>query len=218
LKLRIIPLPGSKYAARLPIGKLDVIQNAKPATVRGFYQKWYHPKRMAILAVGDFDAHAGGVHKVLEQVQRIFNVESPHVWHEAAPPAFKHDPEPQVSIFSDTETTTASVSVDCKRPRQAVENHKDYRRTITEHLFHEAMSARLYKLAVSDEPPFYSASTAISFPCSTIETVNLAISVEEGDELSGLERAMIEIERVRTYGFGQAELERAKVRSLLLRY
>ena len=57
-------MKGSRYATRLPIGKLDVIKHAKPATVRGFYQKWYHPKRMAVVCVGDFEAHAGGVAEV----------------------------------------------------------------------------------------------------------------------------------------------------------
>lgn len=199
-----------QYASRLPIGKLDVIQNASPHTVRGFYQKWYHPKRMAILAVGDFDSHAGGVDKVLELVQRIFSVEPPHAWREAPAPPFHDDPELKVSVFSDSEATTAGVSIDCKRARQPVVDHKDYRRTITEHIFHEAMSSRLYKLAVSDDPPFYSASTTISFPSSTMETMNLGLSVEAGDELAGLEAALTELERVRARGFGEAEVQRAK--------
>ena len=51
--------------------------------------------------------------------------------------------------------------------------------------------------AVSDDAPFCSASTAISFPCSTMETMNLSLAVEEGAELAGLECALNEIERVR---------------------
>ena len=60
-------MKGTRYATRLPIGKMDVIQNAKPATARGFYQTWYHPRRMAILCVGDFSTHAGGADKVLDR-------------------------------------------------------------------------------------------------------------------------------------------------------
>jgi predicted Zn-dependent peptidase len=205
---------GSLYARRLPIGKLDIINNAKPATVRGFYQRWYHPRRMAIIAVGDFDAFCGGCSQVLQKIDELFNVTPPHKWTPAQAPAFESQGGIKVSFFSDAEATSSGVSVDCKRARQPVSDHKDYKRTIIEHLFHEAMSARLYKLAVSDEPPFYSASTAISFPCSTMETMNLSLSAEEGDELRGLEAALTEIERVRRFGFGAAEIERAKANLL----
>ena len=120
-------MKGTRYATRLPIGKMDVIQNAKPATARGFYQTWYHPRRMAILCVGDFSTHAGGADKVLEQVKAIFEVEPPHAWREAPPPPFVSSGEMDVSIFEDTEATAASVSVDVKRPRQPMSDHKDYR-------------------------------------------------------------------------------------------
>jgi len=47
-----------------------------------------------------------------------------------------------------------------------------------------------------------------------METMNLGLSMEEGEELSGLERALTEIERVRSLGFGSAEIERAKANLL----
>ena len=187
----------SMYAKRLPIGKLDIIKHAKPGTVRGFYQRWYHPRRMAIIAVGDFDAYAGGCEHVQQLIRQIFDVAPPHEWTAAEPPAFAEQGGIKVSVFTDREATSSGISVDCKRARQPVHNHRDYRRTIIEHLFLEAASSRLYKLAVSDDPPFYSASTAISFPCSTMETMNLSLAVQEGSELAGLESALNEIERVR---------------------
>lgn len=47
---------GSRYADRLPIGKLNVIESASSETLKAFYQRWYHPENMAIIAAGDFDA------------------------------------------------------------------------------------------------------------------------------------------------------------------
>ncbi|MBI3490450.1 MAG: insulinase family protein [Acidobacteria bacterium] len=46
----------SRYAERLPIGKPDVIRNAPVARLRAFYDTWYRPERMAVIAVGDIDA------------------------------------------------------------------------------------------------------------------------------------------------------------------
>src|SRR5438128_7267192 len=46
----------SRYAQRLPIGKPDIIRNAPPERLRAFYDTWYRPDHMAVVAVGDVDA------------------------------------------------------------------------------------------------------------------------------------------------------------------
>src|ERR1051326_7906434 len=48
----------SRYADRLPIGKPDIIRNAKVERLRAFYDTWYRPERMAVIAVGDIDPAA----------------------------------------------------------------------------------------------------------------------------------------------------------------
>lgn len=44
-----------RYAERLPIGLQSVIKGVPAATIRTFYEKWYRPDRMAVIAVGDFE-------------------------------------------------------------------------------------------------------------------------------------------------------------------
>ncbi len=48
----------SRYADRLPIGKPEIIRNAPVARLRAFYDTWYRPERMAVVAVGDIDPAA----------------------------------------------------------------------------------------------------------------------------------------------------------------
>src|SRR6185503_18386397 len=45
----------SRYAVRLPIGKPEILRNAPVARLRAFYDTWYRPELMAVVAVGDFD-------------------------------------------------------------------------------------------------------------------------------------------------------------------
>src|SRR5436190_20232561 len=45
----------SRYAERLPIGKPDVIRTAPVERLRAFYDTWYRPERMAVIAVGDVE-------------------------------------------------------------------------------------------------------------------------------------------------------------------
>src|SRR3954465_11588381 len=46
----------SHSAEPLPIGKPDILRTFKPERLRAFYDTFYRPDRMAIVAVGDMDA------------------------------------------------------------------------------------------------------------------------------------------------------------------
>jgi zinc protease len=46
---------GSRYAERLPIGKVAVLDTFHHEELRRFYNTWYRPDLQAIVAVGDFD-------------------------------------------------------------------------------------------------------------------------------------------------------------------
>ena len=59
--------PDNKYAHRMPIGTIDVIDNFKPDELRAYYKKWYRPDLQGIIIVGDID-----VDKVEAAVKRIF--------------------------------------------------------------------------------------------------------------------------------------------------
>ncbi|CAN0563508.1 unnamed protein product, partial [Ectocarpus sp. 12 AP-2014] len=52
---------GSLFEERLPIGLMSVIRTVPPETVRAFYARHYHPERMAVVAVGDFEDGGKGV-------------------------------------------------------------------------------------------------------------------------------------------------------------
>ena len=53
-------LKGSRYAERLPIGKVEVIKSFSHDTLRSFYNNWYRPDLMAVVVVGDIDTETGG--------------------------------------------------------------------------------------------------------------------------------------------------------------
>src|SRR6185503_406512 len=51
-------LKGSRYAERLPIGNIEIINSFKHERLTKFYADWYRPELMAVVAVGDFDKAA----------------------------------------------------------------------------------------------------------------------------------------------------------------
>ena len=45
----------SRFSDRLTIGDMEIVQNAPPEAFERFYDTWYRPDLMAVIAVGDFD-------------------------------------------------------------------------------------------------------------------------------------------------------------------
>ena len=45
----------SRYAERSPIGLTNIIETAPVEQLRAYYERWYRPDLMAVVAVGDFD-------------------------------------------------------------------------------------------------------------------------------------------------------------------
>lgn len=47
--------PDSKYAYRLPIGTMEVVDNFPYQALRDYYESWYRPDQQGIIVVGDID-------------------------------------------------------------------------------------------------------------------------------------------------------------------
>src|SRR5436190_9039329 len=66
---------GSRYGERIPIGLKSVLETYKPETLRSFYDTWYRPDLMAVVAVGDFDKKTveGLIRNYLGTIPRLAN-------------------------------------------------------------------------------------------------------------------------------------------------
>ena len=45
----------SRYSERIPIGKVEILENFKPEAIRRFHRDWYRPDLQAVVVVGDID-------------------------------------------------------------------------------------------------------------------------------------------------------------------
>lgn len=52
---RPVTFHGSRYAERAPIGTAKSIKSTSPEAIRNFYQDWYRPELMSVVAGGDFE-------------------------------------------------------------------------------------------------------------------------------------------------------------------
>jgi zinc protease len=203
----------SRYAERLPIGKPDVIRKAPPARVKAFYDTWYRPERMAIIAVGDIDAQ-----QLEAAIRTIFGAIEDRA--PATPPANNAIPLPNqvlVSVAADSELTSSSIQLIHKRPKDGDLLVADYRRNLVERLFVTMFDERLSELARKADAKFLNAGVGGGSLGQTASLFSLSARVKDGELAEGLSALAIEARRILEHGFTAPELDRA-TRSLMASY
>jgi zinc protease len=196
----------SRYALRLPIGKLDILENCKHSTLKQFYADWYRPELMAIVAVGDFD-----VDKVEKMIKDEFS-----------PIPVKPNPRPRVDYpVPDTKDLLIAEATDKEMPYnmiQLIYKHDkvstttlaDLKRDYTFQLYSSLLNNRLKELDQQPNPPFLAAFLNIGDIVRTKDAYTAFGIVGSGGVKRGLETLLIENERVKRFGFTSTELERGK--------
>jgi zinc protease len=198
---------GSRYAERLPIGKEEIIRNARPEALRRFYHDWYRPDLMAVVVVGDIDpleaeqmvkAHFAGLKNPAQERARTYPEIPPLAGTEAL-------------VLTDKEITTNSVSL-----RYPVRydpdrgTYGDYRDTMIERMFGLMLSQRLGELSQQPTPPFMGAGAGMSQLSPSYKGFAASAALGAGGSAPALAALLQEQQRVRQYGFAAPELERVR--------
>ncbi len=197
---------GSRYAERLPIGSLDILQNAPPETLRRFYQDWYRPDLMALVAVGDFDP-ASIEERTRQSFASLRAPQSPRT--REAYPVPDHD-ETLFAVVTDPEVTTTAVSIYYKHPRSGESTLAGYRRSLVESMYHGMLNARLGEVALEEDPPFLFASSSAGSMVRAKDIYLQSAGVRDNDVARALRALLTESRRVRQHGFQPSELDRLK--------
>ena len=199
-------LAGSKYAERLPIGDMEVVRNAPAETVRRFYETWYRPDLMAVVAVGDFD-----VDEIEAMIKERFSSlpvpenPIPRTPVEVIPPS-----EPRTLIITDPEYPYAIIDITTQRPAEAFASAADLRQNLLVSLSNQMLNARFDELSRQDDAPFVYASGYESDLVRPVATTGVQAQVAEDKLRVGMTAIVTELERVRQHGFTDTELARAK--------
>ncbi|MCO5571807.1 hypothetical protein L7F22_025555 [Adiantum nelumboides] len=207
-------MKGSRYAERQPIGLEKVIRTVPAKCVKGFYHKWYRPEHMTVVAVGDFPDTQSVVDLIrthFEDKYADLNGEVP-----ATIPVYpvpSHD-EPRFSCFGEAEAGGSAVVVSCKLPATGFKTIEDYKFSLVEGMFHNALNQRFFKISRQKDPPFFSCSSAGDNLVHPVKAYLLSASCKEKGTLQALESVLTEIARVRIHGFSDREI--AIVRAFLM--
>ena len=197
---------GSKYGERIPIGLKSVLETYKPATLRRFYDTWYRPDLMAVVAVGDFDKRQieGLITRYLGAIPRAIS-----------PKARPLSPVPPqagtlVSINSDKEATRSTIRLLYKQPKRFNTTSATYRQHLVEGLFGSMLNDRFAEITQKPNPPFITAYAGQGDLVRSAEAFSLTAVVADNGIRRGLNALLTEGERVKKFGFLQSELDRAR--------
>ncbi|MGI8400667.1 MAG: M16 family metallopeptidase [Gemmatimonadaceae bacterium] len=197
---------GSRYGERLPIGELKILQTYKPETLRRFYDTWYRPDLMAVVAVGDFDKKTveGLITRYLATIPRATDPRP-----RTSFPVPPHD-STLVSINTDKEATRSTIRLMYKEPKRSNTTVGTYRQRLVEELFGSLFNDRFSEITQKPNPPFINAYASQGGLVRSAESFSLTAIVADNGIQRGLNALLSEGERVRRYGFLQTELDRAK--------
>jgi len=199
-------LQGSRYAERLPIGDTGIIRGATPGPLKRFYQDWYRPNNMAVIAVGDFNADSVQA-MIAARFGKLTNPGTVRPRTEVPVPSVAGT---RVSIASDPELQISTVEVAWKLPRRTTQTVGDWRQRLIEDIYNAAFNRRLAEISQRADAPWVGASSGVSEYARASSSYSLSVAAQDGKLESALEAIAREARRVDEFGFLDSEIARVK--------
>jgi len=193
---------GSRYAERLAIGNMDIINHAPREAFERFYRDWYRPDLMAVVAVGDFKAadievlikkHFGDIPAPAKTRERV-NYPVPD--HEGT----------YFSIETDPELTRSMIQIITWQPFEKVETEADLRKKMVSELAEGMLNQRIRERTKDANPPFlFAFSGSQSGFVRGRSAILKAAMVKEGGFEEGIVALIGESRRAREFGYTAGE-------------
>ncbi|MDT8369688.1 MAG: insulinase family protein [Longimicrobiales bacterium] len=197
---------GSRYADRLPIGDVETLRSFEQEEIEAFYERWYRPDLMAVIAVGDFDPD-----EVEAKIRERFSaIPAPTTPLDRPYYTVPDQEETRFAIATDPELPQAQVGILTMQPADTMTTIGDFRESLMEQLANGMLNNRLREIAQQADPPFLAAFTGRSGFVRTAGAWQLNAAVEEEGHQRAFRALVTEAERAARHGFTPGELEREK--------
>lgn len=203
--------PNSKYGVRMPIGKMEIVDNFKPIVLRKYYEKWYRPDNQAIIIVGDVD-----VNRTEAKIKELFSgiklqPNAAQVTREQVP----DNAQPIIIVDKDKEQRTDMAMLMFKHDEfpDSMKNNISY--LIYQYatsMATQMLNARFSEKSQEADCPFIAASVSDGdyIFASTKDALDIDFYPKDGKAKEALAAVMREALRAQKFGFTATEYARAK--------
>lgn len=194
--------PNARFIHRVPIGTLEVLENASAADLRGFYERTYVPRNAVLVIVGDYPVD------LLEARVKHWFAD----WQGAEAPV-----EPLTGPVDITRTSETDIYVHEALPETVSvtryapwEERKDTVRNrqlgLLRTVGYGIINRRLATLARGENAPFRGAGFGTGDVFEDARSTSLTVSTSDGEWREGLIAAGKELRQALRYGFSEAEV------------
>ena len=203
--------PNSKYAYRMPIGTMEVIDNFKPEVLRAYYEKWYRPDNQAIIVVGDVD-----VNQVEQKIKTLFGpIKMPANPAPVVAEAVPDNNEAIIVVDKDKEMQYSIVELMFKSDPIPDEIKENMQYLVIDYLKNACLGMlndRLAELAQKADCPYLQGSVEYGqyLLSKTKDAFDVSVLPKEGQTEAALKAAFIEARRAAQFGFTATEYQRYK--------
>ena len=203
---------GSKYGFRMPIGKMEIVDNFKPEELVAYYKKWYRPDNQAIIIVGDInvDYTEALIKKLFGDIKVDPN--APKVIDEPVP-----DNEQAIYVAEkDKEQQYPVLMLSMKCDPVPTELKKTSAYLVQEYLnamVCSMLNSRFSEITEQPDCPFIQAQVQdgnFMQLARTKDALMLIGVAKEGKDIETLQAVLREAKRARDFGFTATEYARAK--------
>ena len=201
--------PGSQYAKRDVIGDTAVINNFAYDALRDYYKKWYGPDNQAIIVVGDIDVDQ------IEQKIKALWADVPARANRGERPLYSvnDNQEPIVAIVRDKEAQNTRIELEFKKgklPQALRGTDAAYTMELALNLVCSMFNNRLSDLAIKPEASFVGAGSYYGELVKEKDAFVAIYLAKQGQEVQAYKDLLTQLEKMRRYGFTNAELDRVK--------
>ena len=197
---------GSKYAERLPIGLMSVVEHFDYKALRDFYHNWYRSDLQAIAIIGDVNVDEIE-QKIIKNFSKIPAVKNPKERFVINIPENK---EMGFVYGTDPEVSTASISFGV-RDKKSLETKtvSDLKRTLLESMVSGMIAGRISEKAQKPDASFLSAQIGYGGFTRTSNAFTINIYPKLNQQQQAFKEVLTEVQRAVKFGFIPSEIDRS---------
>lgn len=203
----------SRYAERMPIGLIEIINGFEHKTIKNFYKDWYRTDLQAVVVVGDINADEIE-QMIIKKFGKIKPAKNPR---EKVIFPINENKEPLVSVCTDKEAMGSQVMLVRKHPHFVMKTIADFKKQMAHELYNIMYDSRINEMLQDPKCPFVGGGTGYGEFIGNTDAYTSSAACKENKIIESIEALIKEDNRVLKYGFLESELKRAK-EELLNRY
>lgn len=204
--------PGSVYGYRMPIGLMSVIDNFRPAELRDYYSKWYHPANQCVIVVGDVDPDL-----IEERIRSLWAdcIPAPDAAL-SKPVPVPFNTAPIATVQTDPEQSSTNLQIYLKHddlPDSLSNTIEELRRDAISSLVSTMLAERITEVENAENSPVSRIAVGdIKFLLSRTQPALIVRAPTKNGRADDAVRAIAtELKRAAVHGFLPVELQRAKI-------